>query len=198
VGPGVDNDTRASSFNKDCLPLLPPRPPKPKNTYIHSSGIPPIATTPTKCTRAELKDPDGTAEKKAQAMQHHLDPLGELANMAQICLYQEHKGDSVQFPQKCHGLQCLAETKNFTAPNRTFLKKLHKHGMSVLLKTTLSTIAACNKAMQYRAHGSARDHKEFLCNKLADMVEAGHWLVLSYSTVRHTTGLQISPLGVVP
>ena len=30
------------------------------------------------------------------------------------------------------------------------------------------------------------------------MVEAGHWLVLPYSTVRHATDLHISPLGVVP
>ena len=64
-GPGVDNDTRTSSFNKDCLPLLPPRPPKPKNNYIHGSGISLLATAPTKCTRAEIKDPAGTAEKKA-------------------------------------------------------------------------------------------------------------------------------------
>ena len=30
------------------------------------------------------------------------------------------------------------------------------------------------------------------------MVEAGHWLVLPYSTVQHATDLQISPPGVVP
>ena len=32
VGPGVDNDTRISSSNQDCLPLIPPRQPKPNNT----------------------------------------------------------------------------------------------------------------------------------------------------------------------
>ena len=30
------------------------------------------------------------------------------------------------------------------------------------------------------------------------MVEAGHWLVLPYSSGRHATDLRISPLGVVP
>ena len=30
------------------------------------------------------------------------------------------------------------------------------------------------------------------------MVEAGHWLVLPYSTVRHAPDLRISSLGVVP
>ena len=30
------------------------------------------------------------------------------------------------------------------------------------------------------------------------MVEAGHWLVLPYSTVWHATDLCISPLGVIP
>ena len=69
VGPGVDNDTKTSSFNKDYLPLLPPRLPKPKNIYIHGSGIPPLATTPTKHTRAEIKDPAVTAGKKARALQ---------------------------------------------------------------------------------------------------------------------------------
>ena len=77
VGPGVDNDTRTSSFNEDCLPLLPPRPPKPKNTYIFCSGITPLATTPAKCTRAEIKYPAGTAEKKGRATQQHLDCLGK-------------------------------------------------------------------------------------------------------------------------
>ena len=38
----------------------------------------------------------------------------------------------------------------------------------------------------------------FLRDELADMVEAGHWLVLPYSAVRHATDLRISPLGVVP
>ena len=52
--------------------------------------------------------------------------------------------------------------------------------------------------MQYGAHSSANDHKDFLRDKLADMVEAGHWLDLPYSTVRYATDLRISPLGVVP
>ena len=52
--------------------------------------------------------------------------------------------------------------------------------------------------MQYGAHSSANDHKEFLRDKLADMVEAGHLLVLKYSSVRYATDLRISPLGVVP
>ena len=93
VRPGVDNDTRTSSFNKDCLPFLPPRPPKPKNSNIHCSGIPPLLTTPTKCTRAEIKDPAATAKKKAWATQQHLDCLGKLANMGKICLYKDHEGD---------------------------------------------------------------------------------------------------------
>ena len=70
--------------------------------------------------------------------------------------------------------------------------------MPVILKTPLWTIAARDEAVQYRAHSSANDHKEFLHDKLADMVEAGHWLVLPYSTVWHATDLQISPLGIVP
>ena len=70
--------------------------------------------------------------------------------------------------------------------------------MPVILKTPPWTIAARDEAMQYGAHSSARDHKDFLRDELADMVEAGHWLVLPYSAVRHATDLRISPLGVVP
>ena len=70
--------------------------------------------------------------------------------------------------------------------------------MPVVLKTPPWSIAARDEAMQYGAHSSAEDHKEFLRNELADMVEAGHWLVLPYSSVRHATDLRISPLGVVP
>ena len=47
-------------------------------------------------------------------------------------------------------------------------------------KIQLQPATRQGNAMQYIAHSSAEDHKEFLCNKLADMVEAGHWLVLPY------------------
>ena len=70
--------------------------------------------------------------------------------------------------------------------------------MPVVLKTPPWTIAPHNEAMQYRARSSANDHKEFLRDELADMVKAGHWLVLPYSSVQHTTDLQISPQGIVP
>ena len=33
AGSGVDSDTM-KSFNQDCLPLLPPRPPKPKKHLL--------------------------------------------------------------------------------------------------------------------------------------------------------------------
>ena len=45
--------------------------------HIHSSGIQPLAEPPMKCSQGELKDPTGTAEKKAQAMQQRLDRLGK-------------------------------------------------------------------------------------------------------------------------
>ena len=103
VGPGVDNHSRTSPFNKDCLPILPPRPPKPKNTYFHCSGVTPLAITPMKCRRAEQKDPAGLAEKKAQAMQQHFDCQGKLANTAKICLHWDNEGDFVCFALQCHG-----------------------------------------------------------------------------------------------
>ena len=96
VGPGVDNDTRISPSNQDCLPLIPPRQPKPKHRYdqnynhIHVSSIHPLAATPTKRTRAERRDAAGTAENKARATQQHLDRLGKLASLAKTSLYQDH------------------------------------------------------------------------------------------------------------
>ena len=50
--------------------------------HIHVSGIQPPAAPPTKCSRGKLKDPTGTAEKKAQATQQHLGRLGKLASLA--------------------------------------------------------------------------------------------------------------------
>ena len=55
--------------------------------------------------------------------------------------------------------------------------------MPVVLKTPLWSIAVRKEAVQYRVHSSVEGHKEFLCDKLADMIEAGNWLVLPYSTV---------------
>ena len=92
----------------------------------------------------------------------------------------------------------LDRDQKSTSPSRTFLKKLCKHRMLVVLKTSLYSIEASDEAIQYGAHSSAEDHKQFLRDELADMVEAGHWLVLPYSSVRHATDLRISPLGVVP
>ena len=151
-----------------------------------------------KRSRGELKDPTGTAEKKAQATQQHLDRLGKLASLAKTSLYQHHKGDFERFARQCRGQQCLADTKSLPHPAGPFLEKLRKHGLPVVLKTQPWTIAARDEAKEYGAHSSANEHKDFLHDELADMVEAGHWFVLPYSTVRHATDLRISPLGVVP
>ena len=166
--------------------------------HIHCSGIQPLAAPPMKCSRRERNDPTGTAEKKARATQQHLDRLGKLASLAKTSLYQDHKGDFVHFARQCRRQQCLADIKTLPHPAGPFLENLQKHSMPVVLKTPLWTIAACNEAMQYGAHSAANDHKEFLRDKLSDMVKAGHWLVLPYSSVRHATDLQLSPLGVVP
>jgi hypothetical protein len=65
-----------------------------------------------------------------------------------------------------------------------------------------STMEYCSlqqgHTMQYRAYSLADDHKEFICNKLADMVKAGHWIVIPYSAIQHATDIQITPLGILP
>jgi hypothetical protein len=48
------------------------------------------------------------------------------------------------------------------------------------------------------AHRSTLEFRDFLRNEFADMIEAGQWLALPYSVVRHLPNLWISPTGVVP
>ena len=94
-------------------------------------------------------------------------------------------------------VECPGPVKNLLHPVGPFLENLSKHRMPVVLKTPLWSIPACGKAIQYKAHSSAEDHEDLPCNKLADMVKAGHWVLLSYSSVQHTTNLQISQVGTV-
>ena len=57
--------------------------------------------------------------------------------------------------------------------------------MPVLLKTPPWSIAACDEAMQYGPTAQPKTTRmQFLRDELADMVEAGHWLVLPYSAVQ--------------
>ena len=51
-----------------------------------------IGKIESKRTRAEIKDPAGTAKKKARATQQHLDHLGKLANMAKFACTKTMKG----------------------------------------------------------------------------------------------------------
>ena len=138
VGPGVNNDTRTlSSFNKDCLSLLPPRPPKPKHMYdhhndndddndnhnhnhIHRIGIQPRVATPSNYCRGQIKDPTGTAEKKASATQQHLDRIGKLASLAKTSLYPDNEGG--RFCSFCTTVSRTAVPGGYqesTAPSRT-------------------------------------------------------------------------------
>ena len=130
VDPGVDNDTRTTSINQDCIPLSPPRPPKSKHMHDHnyndnlnhidSSGIQPLALSPTKYSRGERKDPAGTAEKEAWAMQQHLDRIGKVARLASTSLYRDHKGR--RFCSFCTTPSRTAvpgRYQDFSAPSRT-------------------------------------------------------------------------------
>ena len=138
--------------------------------HIHVSGIQPQAAPPMKCSQGELKDPTGTAEKKAWAMQQHLDCLGKLASLAKTSLRQDHKGDFVRFAWQCCRQQCLVDTKILPHPAGPMIEKLQKHGMPVVLKPPPWTIAPCNEAMQYGTHSSASDHNTYLRDEDMEMV----------------------------
>jgi hypothetical protein len=52
--------------------------------------------------------------------------------------------------------------------------------------------------MDRGAHQSAKVHREFLYEEMADMVDKAQWIVLPYSLVDHYPELRISPIGVIP
>jgi hypothetical protein len=52
--------------------------------------------------------------------------------------------------------------------------------------------------MDRGAHQSAKLHREFLYEEMADMVDKAQWIVLPYSLVDQYPELRISPIGVVP
>jgi hypothetical protein len=53
-------------------------------------------------------------------------------------------------------------------------------------------------AMDRGAHQSAKVHREFLYEEMADMVDKAQWIVLPYSLVDRYPELRVSPIGVVP
>jgi hypothetical protein len=78
------------------------------------------------------------------------------------------------------------------------LDHLRKRGASVLTATQPWGHAACDAAISRGPHKSAFEEAQFVCEEILDFCQQGYWAVLPYDSVRHWTGLRISPLGVVP
>jgi hypothetical protein len=131
------------------------------------------------------------------AEKQQTDRLGKLADVATGIL-NDFDHDFVRFARFSRGRECLADTSNLDHPAGPWINQLRRHGMPVVLKTPPWSLEQRDAAVQYGSHSSAEAHRDFLRDELADMVEAGHWVVLPYSAVRNAQDLRISPLGVVP
>jgi hypothetical protein len=89
-------------------------------------------------------------------------------------------------------------TSHTIHPATPFLRQVAKHGFPVLMTTPPWTLAQRDAAVHRGPHQSSHQHREFLREELADMVERATWVVLPYSRLRHMRNLRISPMGVVP
>jgi hypothetical protein len=47
-------------------------------------------------------------------------------------------------------------------------------------------------------HQSAKEHVDFLCGELVDMIHKGQWVLLPAHMVLSEPNLRLRPLGVVP
>jgi hypothetical protein len=83
-------------------------------------------------------------------------------------------------------------------PAARYLNYLRVSGAPSKQRTAPWPRSRRDAAMERGAHQSAKLHREFLYEEMADMVDKAQWVVLPYSLVDHYPQLRISPIGVVP
>ena len=83
-------------------------------------------------------------------------------------------------------------------PARHTLQHLKTKGAPVLMSTAPWTTERVHQAMVRGPHKSSHEHRDFLSEEMASMVEKGQWVVVRYEAVKDLSGLRISPVGVVP
>ena len=83
-------------------------------------------------------------------------------------------------------------------PASRLLRHYKRHGAPVTLADAPWSQAELEASIQRGPHRSAYEYMEFLREDMADYVDKGMWIVLPYEDVRHTPGLRLSPIGVVP
>ena len=124
------------------------------------------------------------------------DRLGKLASSASDLLC-----NGLPFSDLCsahRGLSSLMDPYRLPHPAAPLLSYLRTYGASVGQSTTEWSLTERDAALHRGPHQSTCGKESFVRDEFADMVVAGHWLVLPYELVRSLSSLRLSPTGVVP
>ena len=132
-----------------------------------------------------LSPPHPTLDRLGTFVASHSALLRNGLSFADLC--RHHRGPS-----------CLADPSGLPHPAVPLLRHLRRSGATALASTPPWSLADLDAAVARGPHLSAKLAAPFLRSEFADMVAAGHWLVVPYSQVRHLPGLRLSPTGVVP
>ena len=96
------------------------------------------------------------------------------------------------------GPSCLADPSSLLHPAAPLLHHLRLHGASANQSSPAWTPDRLRACLARGPHPSAKLSAAFLRDEFADMVAAGHWLVVPFHLISHLPGLRLSPTGVVP
>jgi hypothetical protein len=182
--PDPAQPTSVSSASIGSCPVVdPPRPCVPATPFNSNrpnlvSSVPAVPLPPASNYRL-LSD---TLGKLAMASAEMLD-----SGMSFSTLCIRHRGPS-----------CLADPSSIPHRAAPLLTALWHHGATAAQGTANWPLAKLDDAASRGPHRSTNEHVEFMRQGFSEMVRAGQWLVLPYSSVRNLPNLRLSPTGVVP
>ena len=84
---------------------------------------------------------------------------------------------------------------NLQHPAADLLKQMRDEGVPVPMDTSSWTSQHKDDCVAYGCHKSAKMHKEFIREEMADIIEKGFWVVLPYSIAKDLPDSAYSPLG---
>jgi hypothetical protein len=121
-----------------------------------------------------------------------LDRLGTYIHAASISLSNASSWSN--FIEQQQGPPDLQQNiqQQLSHPAAPFLSQVAKHGIPILLHTPPWSHQRLDAAMSRGSHPSTKEHRVFLRNEMADMIEQKHWIVIPYSQA------VMLPMGVVP
>jgi hypothetical protein len=96
------------------------------------------------------------------------------------------------------GGSCLAEPTLLPHSAAPILSTLRSTGAPANLSSAQWTEAQRDAAIRRGPHKGTTEHIDFMRSEFFDMANAGQWLILPYSAIRHLPNLRLSPTGVVP